>query len=96
MLNKFVAEVVKIDAGASNIPKLGADTIFSNGLNLIYFAVGFVAVIVIIISGFMYATSGGNAANITKAKNGLLYSIIGLVVVALAFVITQFIIGRFG
>ncbi len=93
--NKFMAEVIKIDAGAHNIPTLGANSLFANGLNLIYFAAGTVAVIIIIVAGFMYATSGGNAANITKAKNALMYAVIGLVVVALAFVITQFVIGRF-
>lgn len=96
ILNKFVAEIIRLQPDdTKNIPRLGADDLFANGLNLIYFVAGIVAVIVIVAAGFMYATSGGNAANITKAKNALMYAVIGLVVVALAFVITQFVIGRF-
>jgi hypothetical protein len=43
----------------------------------------------------MYATSAGDSGRVTKAKNALTYAIIGLVVVLLAFTITQFITGRF-
>lgn len=92
---RFIAETIKINAGEHNIPTLGANDLFNNGINLIYFGAGAIAVIIIIISGFMYTTSGGDPANIKKAKNGLTYAVVGLVVVALAFVITQFVIGRF-
>ena len=53
------------------------------------------AVLVIIFAGYMYVTSGGDPAAVTKAKNAILYSVVGLVIVALAFVITQFVIGSF-
>ncbi|MNL79813.1 hypothetical protein D3C87_2065000 [compost metagenome] len=53
------------------------------------------AVIVIIIAGFIYTTSGGDAGAVKKAKNMVLYSVVGIVVIALAFVITQFVAGRF-
>jgi len=52
-------------------------------------------VIVIIISGFMFVTAGSDSNTVTKSKNAILYSVIGLVVIMSAFVITQFIIGRF-
>jgi hypothetical protein len=94
-LNQF-AEALKIGKDEiKNLPTTSGNELFANGLNLIYFVAGAAAVLVIIFAGFMYATSGGDAAAITKAKNALLYSIVGLVVVALAFVITQFVIGRF-
>jgi len=79
-----------------NVPKISAGTVLSNGLNVIYFALGAVAIIVIIVAGILYISSAGNASQITRAKNALLYAIVGLVVVLLAFVITQFIAGRLG
>ncbi|OJU88128.1 hypothetical protein BGO17_04125 [Candidatus Saccharibacteria bacterium 49-20] len=78
-----------------NIPTGTGDDLLANGLNLMYFLAGTVAVIVIIIGGIMYATSAGDAGRITKAKNLLTYSIVGLIIVLVAFVVTAFVIGRF-
>lgn len=91
-----LAESLKIGKDEiKNLPTGSGNELFANGLNLVYFAAGAVAVLVIIFAGFMYATSGGDANAVAKAKNAILYAIVGLVVVALAFVITQFVIGRF-
>lgn len=77
------------------IPKASPDAILSSVLNSVYFISGIVAVVTIIVAGFMYTTSAGDAAKVTKAKNAILYSVIGLVFIALAFTITQFVIGKF-
>jgi hypothetical protein len=63
-------------------------------VNLLSVLVGFVAVVMIILGGFRYITSGGNSENVTKAKNTILYGIIGLVIVALAQVIVQFVLHK--
>jgi len=78
-----------------NIPTASADDLLANGLNLMYFLAGTVAVIVIIIAGIMYTTSSGDAGRVAKAKNLLTYSIVGLVIVLVAFTVTNFVIGRF-
>lgn len=78
-----------------DIPKLSADTVLTNGLNLLYMIAGIIAVLVIIIAGYMYVTSQGDSAVITKAKNTILYAVIGLIIIFLAFAITWFVIGRF-
>lgn len=64
-------------------------------LNIVYFVAGTIAVIVIIIGGLMYTTSTGDSGRVTRAKNMLVYSIAGLVIVLLAFAITNFVIDRF-
>ena len=84
-----------IDAGRVDIPNVNPDNILNGVLNLVYFLTGAAAVIALIISGYMYVTSSGNAQMVEKAKNGIIYSIIGIIVVASAFTITQFVIGRF-
>ena len=63
-------------------------------INLLSAVVGIVAVIMIIVGGFRYITSGGNDASVTSAKNTILYAIIGLVVVALAQVIVRFTLSK--
>jgi hypothetical protein len=78
-----------------DIPSLSADEVLQNGLNIVYFLAGAIAVIVVIVGGIMYATSSGDSGAVTKAKNLILYAIVGLVVIFAAFAITNFVIGRF-
>ncbi len=85
----------KIDAGEVGIPTGDGDDLLKNGLNLTYFLAGAIAVIVIIIAGIMYVVSSGDAGRVAKAKNLLLYSVVGLIIVISAFAITNFVIGRF-
>jgi hypothetical protein len=61
--------------------------------NLLLFVAGALAVIMIIIGGVRYATSGGNASNVTAAKNTVLYAIVGLIIAFLAFAAVNFILG---
>jgi hypothetical protein len=67
----------------------------SQAINIFSVIVGVIAVVMIIIGGVKYITSGGDANNVTGAKNTILYAIIGLVVVALSQVIVQFVLGSF-
>jgi hypothetical protein len=63
-------------------------------INVLSVVVGIVAVIMIIIGGFRYITSGGKQESVTAAKNTLLYAVIGLVIVALAQVIVRFVLTK--
>lgn len=78
-----------------NVITTPADTLVQNILNITYTWAGIVCVIVIIVAGFYYVTSNGNAQTIAKAKNAIMGAVIGLVVIILAFAITNFVIGRF-
>ena len=63
-------------------------------VNIFSVIVGIVAVIMIIWGGFKYITSGGDSSNVSSAKNTIIYAIIGLVVVALAQFIVQFVLDK--
>ena len=80
-----------IDASEVGIPKpnKGSDAgLIANVLNPVYFWAAVIAVIVIVVAGFMYTTSGGDPSKVTRAKNAILGAVIGLVVVLCAFSIT--------
>lgn len=64
-------------------------------INVLLFIVGLVSVVMIIISGIRYTTSGGDSGAVTGAKNTLLYSVIGLVVAFLAYAIVNFVLTSF-
>lgn len=65
-------------------------TVVKNVLQTVYFWIGILAVIMIIISGINYTTSQGDPGKVAKAKSALTYSIIGVVVSLSAFAITEF------
>lgn len=70
------------------------NNIISTILNVLSVVVGIIAVIMIIIGGFHYITSGGSDEKVKKAKNTLLYAVIGLIVVALAQIIVKFVLSK--
>ena len=63
-------------------------------INVFSAIVGAISVIMIIIGGFRYVTSAGDSNNVSGAKNTILYAIVGLIIVAFAQVIVQFVLQR--
>ena len=61
-------------------------------INAVVGVLALVCVIVIIIGGVHYMTSSGDAGRVKKAKDTILYGVIGLVVCVLAFAIVNFVI----
>ncbi|MDO4759816.1 MAG: hypothetical protein Q4A33_00765 [Candidatus Saccharibacteria bacterium] len=78
-----------LDPGATNSQLI-------NILNTIVGSLGIVAVIVVIIGGVLYMTSSGEPGKVKKAKDTILYGIIGLIICALAFAIVNFVISQIG
>lgn len=79
----------KLSGGTSRI-----NNIITDAINIFSIIVGIVAVIMIIVGGFKYITSGGDSGNITSAKNTIIYAVIGLVIVALAQFLVQFVLDK--
>jgi threonine/homoserine/homoserine lactone efflux protein len=86
---------VKIDPDCVAIAKVGSNQALTGILTTVYYAAGITAVIVIIISSIFYVISQGDPSKTKRAKDGILYAVVGLVLVLVAFIITNFIIGRF-
>lgn len=70
-------------------------TIVSQITNILLFAIGVIAVIMLIIGGIRYTVSGGDSAAISSAKNTILYAIVGIVIAILAYAIVNFVVGSF-
>ena len=71
--------------------KRGVVQTVQNVINIMLFIIGIIAVIVIVIAGIMYATSGGNAEQTKKAKDAILYAVIGIIVAVMAYAIVGFV-----
>ena len=64
-------------------------------LQVVFGILGGIAVIMIIIGGFMYSVSAGDAGKVKNAKNTILYAVIGLVIALFATAIVSFIASYF-
>ncbi len=72
----------------------GEGGVFTTIVNVLLFIIGAVSVVMLIYGGIRYTTSGGNANNVTAAKNTIMYAIIGLVIAIFAFAIVNFVVGE--
>lgn len=63
-------------------------------INVVIGIIGFVAVMVIILGGVQYTTSAGDSNKVKKAKDTIMYGIIGLVVALMAYSIVNFILSN--
>lgn len=93
----YIAQIYSGQAlSGFGLPTFTADNVVQNILNMFYVIIGAVAVIIMIISGFMFTVAGSEPSTLTRAKNMIYYAVIGLAVDIFAFAITAFIIGRIG
>ncbi len=76
----------------SGLPNQDTGTTQENIVNKVLFYLGIIAVVMIIVSGARMALSGGNPSAVTKAKQMLIYSLIGLAIVILAYAIVNFVL----
>ena|SRR5581483_1879866 len=63
-------------------------------VNIFSAVVGIISVIMIIVGGFQYITSGGDTGKVGTAKTTIIYAIVGLIVVAFAQFLVQFVLNK--
>lgn len=91
MLN-FASLINKSDV---KIPQPGANAVqIQSFLQIVFTIAGAVAILMVVIGGFQYVISSGDPQKTARAKDTILYSLIGLVVVIFAQVIVTFVIGK--
>ena len=98
----YAAQNLTISQGASSARGVdqatdlfGSAGIFTTVSNVMLFVVGAISVSMIIIGGLRDVTSGGNTANVTAAKNTILYAIVGVVVSLFAYAMINFVLTSF-
>jgi len=64
-----------------------------NIVDILSWVVGVASVLMIIVGGLRYVLSGGDSNNVTAAKNTILYALVGLVVVMVAQILVNLVIG---
>lgn len=83
-----------IDNAGGTVNNFNIGTAITNIINIMLYALGAIAVIMIIIGGIRYTTSNGDSNGIQSAKNTILYAVAGLVVAILAYAIVNFVVSN--
>lgn len=88
----------KKDSVKSTVCK-GADetslnSLMQNVINLLITIIGIISVIMIIVGGIRYTTSGGDAGQTKSARDTIIYAVVGLVVAIMAYAIVNFVLSR--
>lgn len=81
-------------ANGSTNPLTGNDGLLTRVANIFALITGVAAVVVIIIGGFEYVRSSGDSAKINKAKDTILFAVIGLIVVLIARSIVALVVSK--
>ncbi len=63
-------------------------------LNVAFGIAGALAFLMIVISGLRYVLAAGDPEKISKAKNGIIYSLVGLLIAISAEAIVSFVVNR--
>lgn len=71
-------------------------TLIVNAMNWLLYILGFAAIIGFVIAGILYLTAYGEQAQIDKAKSAMLYSIVGILVALIGFIVIKAISGFLG
>lgn len=74
----------------------GTNGVFITIMNTLIFLIGAVAVVFLIIGGFRYVVSQGDAKHIAAAKDTILYALVGIGVAVISFAAVQFVVNSLG
>ncbi len=79
-------------SGQTGDPSSSASTTITNIINILSIVGGIIAVVMIIIAGYKFITSGGDSSKVASARSALTYAIIGLIIIALSQVVARFVL----
>lgn len=93
MINHFLMQFAAVRESELDIPtgELNGAS-FRSILQVVFALAAATALIVLLLAALKYITSRGDPQGVAKAKNTIIYAVIGLVVAASAFAIVSFVV----
>jgi cytochrome bd-type quinol oxidase subunit 2 len=85
---KIIADAANFVPGTqpTNLPAGGdLGVLLTRVINYFIGLAGLIAVVMLVLGGYRYLSSGGNEEQVTKAKHTILYAIVALTVLAISF-----------
>ncbi|MCW1908706.1 MAG: pilin [Candidatus Saccharibacteria bacterium] len=87
--NDILNSVNSTDPGGPTV-----DNALTAAITVFTIIVGVAAVIMVILSGYKYITSGGDSNKVAQAKSTVIYALIGVALVVTSQVILRFVIAK--
>ncbi len=78
----------------NNTGQKGVSSVANDIVKIISYIAGILAVIMIIVAGIRYTTSGGDAGSVSSAKTALVYALIGVAVASLAQLLIHLVLSN--
>ena len=79
-----------IDLGG--LPQPNTNNTVSTVLNLVFMLAASIAVLMIVIGGLRYILAHGDPSAVAQARNSMLYALVGLIIIMVAFSIVTFVV----
>ena len=93
----FASPSAQISGYSTGLPKITAGSSqLGTILQITFGIIGAIAVLIIIVAGFRFVISEGKPENITRARETIIYAVVGLIVSISAEVIVAFVINKAG
>ncbi len=87
------ASAVCVEKGSGD-PISGDDGALLKIANIVAYAAGIAAIIIIIVAGIKYVVSDGDSGKISSAKSTIMGALIGLIIVVLARTLINYVVTR--
>lgn len=95
MSNILISIYAMTQVNSGNLPTPTADSsAIGTILGIAFGIIGALALLMITVSGLRYVLSAGNPQKTAQARDGIIYSLVGLTVAITAEAIVHFVVGR--
>lgn len=92
-MKELLFRVAQITRDQVNIPKTDlTQSSVAGALQLVFGVAGGIAVLIVTIAGFKYVVSAGNPESAAKAKNAIIYALVGLLVCLAAYSVVTIVL----
>jgi TRAP-type C4-dicarboxylate transport system permease small subunit len=88
-----IVSVLSLLVDSKNLPQAKSSDLKSI-LNIVLAVMGALAFLMLIIAGLRYTLSEGNPTSVADSKRMIIYTLVGLVIIALAATIVNFVVSR--
>ena len=90
MKNLYHFSASKIDV--TSLPNVSTDGTLMTVFNLVVGVLAAIALLIIVLAGFKYVTSAGDAQGVASARKAIIYASVGLAVCASAWSMVRFVL----
>lgn len=92
---KFAALNLLDPNKTSSLPRVtDTQSALQKGLSLTFIIIGAMSLMLLVIAGFRYTISGGDSTKVTETKRAIIYTIVGIIVSASAYIIVNAVMGQ--